>query len=129
MRSIGVDLDLRQSHLPASDGDAASIVVGHIPSRHVQSDKLHHIGRRGRVDAEHTTCARRARLRIQDHTTWHRRLDGDGTSDFQLGGQRVVSRCDDDVAHRRVGELADQVRNVADRGLRRRLQHAAVLHR
>ncbi|KOO21418.1 hypothetical protein Ctob_000359, partial [Chrysochromulina tobinii] len=87
-----------------------------VASRDVEPDQLHD-ARRTRVDVQHTTWTRGARLCVQDDRGSRRRLEDDAPGDAELGAEVVGAGGKDDAAGGGVGECAGQAGGGAHRGL------------
>ncbi len=85
-------------------------------SRDAEPDQLHD-ARRARVDVQHTTLTRVARLCVQDDRACRRRLEDDAPGDAELSAEVVGAGGKDDAADGGVGECAGQASAGAHRGL------------
>jgi hypothetical protein len=91
-------------------------IVAAVASRDAEPDQLHD-ARRTRVDVQHTTWTRGARLCVQGDRGSRRRLKNDAPGDAERGAEDVGAGGKDDAADGGVGECTGQVGGGAHRGL------------
>ncbi len=85
-----------------------------VASRDAEPDQLHD-AQRARVDVQHTTRIRGARLCVQGDRGSRRRLNDDAPGDAELSAEEVGARSKDHVANGCVGECTGQAGDGAHR--------------
>ena len=83
-----------------------------VASRDAEPDQLHD-ARRTRVDVQHTTWTRGARLCVQGDRGSRRRLKDDAPGDAELGVEVVGAGGKDDAADGGIGECTGQASDGA----------------